>query len=317
MRLVWISPPSGFDGILATSVSFHGEYVVGVAWNDRGNARAFWWSLSDGIVILPIPSAYTASEAVAVSADGSIVAGNLLIDNRPTMVRWHVGEQPEILHEQCEARAMATDGQIIVGRQYRDDGKRQAIVWTPNSGVCAVFEPDASHESELVGISADGKIMVGQLVVAPGVHRSFLYTNSSSPEFLDIRCEVSALSGDGSTLVGRVRNRKGGFEPCAYTLSGTVRTIRLSAQLVSGWVLGVSYNGNTLVGIGYLSDGRTTAFGATPTTGARILDQVYTQILEGGSLSVARSVSADGRYIVGWGQSRVNRTEAYWLDTGF
>jgi uncharacterized membrane protein len=317
MRLVWISPPSGFDAILATSVSSKGEYVAGVARNDRGNARAFWWSLSDGIVILPIPSTYTGSEAIAVSADGSIVAGNLLIDNRPTMVRWSLGGQPEILQEKCEARAMSTDGQIIVGRQYRDDGKKQAIVWTPNSGVCAVFEPDASHESELVGISADGKIMVGQIVVAPGVHRSFMYRNSISPEFLNCPCEVSALSGDGTTLVGRIRNRKGRFEPCASTLSGTVRTIRLSVRFVSGWALGVSYNGNTQVGVGYLSDGRTTAFGATPTTGARILDEVYTPFLAGGSLSVARSVSADGRYIVGWGQSRVNRTEAYWLDTGF
>jgi hypothetical protein len=41
------------------------------------------------------------------------------------------------------------------------------------------------------------------------------------------------------------------------------------------------------------------------------------QLTDGSVLEVARAISPDGRYIVGWGyNAATNRTEAFLLDTG-
>jgi uncharacterized membrane protein len=74
-----------------------------------------------------------------------------------------------------------------------------------------------------------------------------------------------------------------------------------------------------VVGSALNAEGQERAFRWTADRGMENLNTTYANLLMPGShLFVARAISPDGRYIVGWGRNAATgRTEAYLLDTGF
>ena len=82
---------------------------------------------------------------------------------------------------------------------------------------------------------------------------------------------------------------------------------------------GVSADGSVVVGYAYNAAGYQRAFRWTASVGyMESLYATYAHLLTNGSvLEVARAISPNGRYIVGWGyNAATNRTEAFLLDTG-
>jgi probable HAF family extracellular repeat protein len=80
---------------------------------------------------------------------------------------------------------------------------------------------------------------------------------------------------------------------------------------------GVSADGAVVVGKVENADRQERAFRWTASRGMEDLNTTYASLLTNGSvLSVARAISPDGRYIVGWGyNAATGRYEAFLLDT--
>jgi probable HAF family extracellular repeat protein len=81
---------------------------------------------------------------------------------------------------------------------------------------------------------------------------------------------------------------------------------------------GVSADGAVVVGTASNAAGQWRAFRWTASGGMEDLNTTYASLLTDGSvLSVARAISPDGRYIVGWGyNAATGRWNTFLLDTG-
>jgi len=126
--LTWLGTLGGDRG-LARGVSADGSVVVGWAYNDAGQDRAFRWTQATGMVDLGTLGGDW-SEAYGVSADGSVVVG--VAQNAVRLLRafrWTAAGGMEDLNTTYAsllrpssdlrmARAISPDGRYIVGWGY-------------------------------------------------------------------------------------------------------------------------------------------------------------------------------------------------------
>ena len=122
--------------------------------------------------------------------------------------------------------------------------------------------------------------------------------------------EAYAVSADGSVVVGVAPYyyylHSSYYERAfRWTASGGMQHLGTLGSLVSR-AYGVSADGSVVVG-----ESLNYAFRWTASRGMESLTTTYASLLNGSALWVARAISPNGRYIVGWS------SEAFLLDTGF
>lgn len=165
-------------GVAATAIAASAPVFVGYLWSDAGPV-AFRWSLGAGPEELPSPEGYPpTSDAYAVSADGSVVAGIVYHpDGGVEAVRWVDGE-PEPLGRLpgCSASrpsGVSGDGSVVVGECHDDQGNVIAFIWTPETGMRALRDVlvDAGADVGALtfeyvnNISHNGRVIVGDGLV--------------------------------------------------------------------------------------------------------------------------------------------------------
>jgi uncharacterized membrane protein len=190
----------------AAGVSGDGAVVVG-----RSGDRAFRWTLAGGMQELVPPAGMTAAAALAVSADGSTIAGYAwsgAVEQRRAAIWTSAG--PQLLEtppgwEWSEAAALRADGSTAVGTVgLQPWSDRRAVRWGASPGVEVLGEaPSAAY-----AVSADGSIVGGMAATfGPGVAPwAALWTASSGWSDLGVcNCNetwVQSLSADGSVAGG-------------------------------------------------------------------------------------------------------------------
>ncbi|MFT5733875.1 MAG: putative membrane protein [Planctomycetota bacterium] len=171
----------------ATDVSPDGRFVVGRSDVPMGfqSHEAFLWSATGGMQSLgDLPGGYRRSLAVAVSDDGSVVAGWGMATSHPFRTRvWRWTNQTGLVLIDlltgdfgAEPTDMSGDGNVIVGWSTTPGGaERRPFIWDPVHGtrdLMAVLESQGADISpwrdssgrvfmEAQGVSADGKTVVG------------------------------------------------------------------------------------------------------------------------------------------------------------
>lgn len=140
-----------FQGSSPQGMSRDGSVIVGVAYSDNGNHREMYrWTTEDGLVGLGVASGDIDSEAFGVSNDGDTVVGgagpqiqNYPFDTTNALIwrpEWGLRHLQDVLTNVyhldltgwhlTSARAVSTDGTVIVGNGFNPSGQIEAWIAT-------------------------------------------------------------------------------------------------------------------------------------------------------------------------------------------
>ena len=215
--------PGGFTSG-ALSVSGDGTTVVG--WSSSSNAvpfpltEAFVWTASGGMMGLgDLEGGAFSSEALGVSADGSVVVGLGSSELGTEAMRWTetagmegLGTLPGAVAS--EATAVSADGSVIVGFATNAEAYTEAFRWTQDEGMAGLGFPPGSSSSSAVGVSGDGSVVLGGGDVAgpclwDAVHGWRPLHDLLEADGVDVDgswqdlFETAAISADGRVVTGR------------------------------------------------------------------------------------------------------------------
>ena len=286
--------PAGSSGAIAYAASRDGSTVVGTSYvpsGDEGDPDevAFVWTEAGGIRALgrfPYPDSYGYdSDAVAVSADGSVVGGHISFFYSDRSERWAndviwnagSGGVEEVLEGCFQHMKMSADASIVVCPFYgelEEGGPygRGVRRWNRNSGGQDVIWAKSDGYQHVFAISADGSTLVGY-EGNPGPNGTIVeavrWTEETGPVFLGYpsgarESRAEYVSGDGSVVVGEVWMEGGGNWTFIWTEDEGMRDLRALLEDeygldLTGWqltdVTGISDDGRTIVGVGINPDG--------------------------------------------------------------
>jgi probable HAF family extracellular repeat protein len=268
--------PNGF-GSDVSGVSRKGDVIVGTSYSndpldpDAPIPEAYRWTQAGGMVGLGIVNSY----ASAVSADGSIVVGEMAIAPQEGGYQ-HAFLWTETTGVQdlgtlnggttSEAGGISSDGSVVAGTAYGPADGFQAFRWTEATGMVALELPSGDDASFFATVSGDGKVIVGQSLNLSGeLTHSFRWTERRGTQSLGTlspgqSTEALAVSDDGSVIVGTaiVGNA---FQAFRWTKKEGLRAIQdilvrdcKLDKALSGWHLtsatAVSPDGMKIVGVG-------------------------------------------------------------------
>jgi probable HAF family extracellular repeat protein len=330
--LGFLDPTLGGPSI-AYAISADGLVVVGMS-NSSDGFQAFRWTLEGGMVGLgsfPNPVGFPSSQALAVSADGSVIGGasgrpnSLNEDGSP--FRWTQATGLIYLGslggtEGGETFGVSPDGSILVGFASSSDFNYDAFKWTVVGGIVALPRLANQVQGKAIALSADGSQIVGSIALGSPTNPKPARWSSAGPALLPSLNASTigaalAVTPDGATIVGQsagraVRWTEAGIENLGLLPGGSAATTYSAAA--------VSANGSVIVGLGDFNatQGTGTAIIWDAAHGVRELDQVLTQDfgldLRGFHCFWARAISADGLVIAGYGFGLLGDQEAFVAD---
>jgi probable HAF family extracellular repeat protein len=164
------APGFTFD-VVAQGTNQDGTVVIGNSRNNLSQSRATRWAAPDYTPeALELPAGETWTVAWALSADGTLVAGK----SDTKACRWSASGAPTTLGmlpgaTSAEAMAISGDGKVAVGATLVS-GVSVATIWDSSDVPHAI--PDTLQKAGVpldgwdlnaaLGVSADGKVVVGQ-----------------------------------------------------------------------------------------------------------------------------------------------------------
>ena len=228
------------------------------------------------------------SEALAVSADGSVVVGSAQVGNQLRAFRWtaQTGMQDlSTLSGEFAARGVSADGSVIVGYAHPVGSDRYAFRWTQATGMVNLGTLGGNW-SEARGVSADGTIVAGYAIDAWFRRRPFRWTQAGGMQDIApatfARGEANAIAFNGSAIVGEVEARAFRWRSSGFDMLGT-----LGASNSYSIAHGVSPDGAIVVGESSRVDQLQRAFRWTQASGIEDIGSL------GGTRSVAYGVSSN------------------------
>ena len=318
LRVPDILPPDVI-GSRAMAVSADGNTVVGAVSRMAESPTAFpetyqayRWSPNGGLTLLETPAGWQ-SHALAVSADGSVIVGDVYsVPGRVQAARWTAGGL-EILPtlegtDSAVAKAVSADGMTIGGTCY-PPGAAASIVtlWTPTDTQTLTSPPTSVdfitgtgfHDLDDAAANAvGGRVEVGNAVVwrELGAPEDLLVAGASNTT-------AYGLAGDGSLIVGSA-SIGGNIEPYRWNTSDLQPEplgFPPGSREVNGSALASDRGGDVVVGVvGYINEGDAVIWDRS--RGARFLADILTEAGEDlyvWHLKRASGVSADGRVVAG------------------
>ncbi len=238
------------------------------------------------------------SQALAVSADGSVVVGYSVTTSLEFHAfRWTKDGGMEDLGVQggssSQANAVSADGSVVVG-QVLSSGIEHAFRWTADGGM-QNLTPTVQYISQASGVSADGSVVVGRIANAAGNYRAFRWTEAEGMQDLGTLggpyAGAFGVSGDGSVVVGVSGTASNQQHAFRWTQADGMQSLAAVGQPLSE-ARAVSADGSVIVGYSRVGS-ENHVFRWTMDGGLQDLGTL------GGSTAYAYGVSADGSVVVG------------------
>jgi probable HAF family extracellular repeat protein len=278
-------------------------------------APPFFMGLGD------LPGGSVSSEALAVSADGSVVVGSSVVSLSPfarEAFLWTqaggmagLGDLPGDGFDSA-ATGVSGDGSVVVGYGESTAGQAdEAFRWTASGGMAPLGDlAGGPYFSTATGTAVDGSVVAGFSFSGSGPE-AFRWTEGGAMIGLGdlaggfFNSTGQGISGDGAVVVGSSQSASG-VEAFRWTQDGGMIGLGdLAGGAFDSTALAASFDGSVVVGSGTSASGRE-AFLWTQVGGMLGLGD-----LPGGSFSSgARGISADGSVIVG-GSSSASGNEAF------
>jgi probable HAF family extracellular repeat protein len=287
----------------AFGVSANGSVVVGVSNTSNYEERAFRWTLANGMENLGTLGG-NQSIANAVSADGSIIVGwSRDANDIKRAFKWTAatGIQDLGAGEWTDAVAISADGSVVVVNNGMDGF---AYRWTANG--MENLGTLGGNQTIAYDVSADGSVIIGFSYVAAGDPYAFRWTSGAGIQQIGTFYSFArGVSGDGNIVTGSETGAAGLHRAFRWTQSGGFE-FNIAGNFSQG--LAVSGDGSIIVG-----DGGDGAFRLSNAGGLEYLDQVYSNLLNPGSVLIdAVDISPNGLFIVGYGTNSLTG-----LDDGY
>lgn len=322
--------PGGAVVSIATGVSADGLIVVGMSRSASGN-EAFRWTADEGMVGLgDFAGGVFRSAALGISGDGQTIVGSGYDAHGVAAFRWTSAEglldlapypEPEVI--ESSASGVSADAGVIVG-SYATAFGQHAFGWTPGLGAFQLGSIESGFDSSVgFAVSAEGSVLVGSAETSTG-WQPFRWTPGVGMTPLGHLPGSSGggsargISADAQYIVGVADNAQGQEEAFLWTAeAGMIGLGSLGPGESGAWAVG----GPLPRVVGTAESGRgvpppSEAFIWTPDLGMVSLRQVLIDAgvtgLDGWLLTEARSISADGLFIVGSGINPQGNTEG-WL----
>ncbi len=176
------------------------------------------------------------------------------------------------------------------------------------------FLPDGRRESEAYGVSWDGNVVVGRAKNSAGHWRAVRWTLADG-QILDLgtlggnNSAATAVSADGRFVVGWSDHE--GYQR-AFRWTAATGMQDIGALPGDTWCRAYAVSADGRIVVGQSQSG---AFIWTPETGMQYLGHAFAHLIPPGwELVMARGISPDGRFIVGWGRNPQGQIEAWLLD---
>lgn len=300
--------------------------IAGIAALGKPAQAASFLGLGD------LPGGDSSSTAYGLTPDGTVVVGassSSTSGSNPEASRWTqsggmvgLGDLTGGLTNSA-ATGISSDGSVVVGEAYTGVGQ-EPFRWTQAGGMVGLgyLSAGSTNAGPATGVSADGSVVVGTSYTN-SIGQAFRWTEGVGMVGLGtlggLSSQGEAVSADGQVVVGRV-NLASGQEAFYWTQAGGMVSIGDLPGGGSGAIaMGVSADGNVIVGFGKSCDcPGDEAFRWTEAGGMVGLGD-----LPGGDFdSKAFATTADGSVVVGSGTTGVGPTGGlelgafYWTEAG-
>ncbi|HET6546308.1 MAG TPA: hypothetical protein VFG55_06125 [Rhodanobacteraceae bacterium] len=295
-----------------TGLSHNGRIATGIAgaaawrWNkDRAATFLTGFVSSHGMNswAQPVAGAWTDPDEDVVAAlaysNSDLVGGPVVIGGVPGGVA--------VDGVLSEARDVSDDG-TAVGLAHDADGVAIAFRWTAADGIDRLTVNRPANSSRANAISTDGRTIVGANDQADGFRSGVIWRDGVPLDLVDGDGdpvgEASAVSGDGLVVVGTGIETANGSEAWRWTAASGVQAIGFIGGSGGASGLGVSDDGNVVVGTSG-AEPDATAVIWTPAGGMQRLSDYLAghgvSVPDGWVLNSSNAVSASGEAVAGWG----------------
>lgn len=264
---------------------------------------------------------YATSQAVALSADGSVVAGTAGTPaGRRQAFRWTeregavgLGFMPGGTYS--AAAAVAADGSVVLSNGDTTSSPATSsgsFLWTAGTGVVRLQPPPGAVLCAGAGMSGDGSVVAGTCLTFN--NEAFLWRGGEAPVSLgrfgggsNQTSSAAAVSKDGSTIVGTGHPVLTGA--VMWNASGASAILGKLPSDATAYATGVTRDGASVVGTSTDSNRVARAFVWTRATGIEALGDGVPPGVTG---IHASGVSGDGATVVGWGTTSDGETALVW-----
>ena len=242
---------------LALEVSQDGRVVVGTVWDRAGgNHRLFHWTESGETSFIEPLEGYSNSLMYDVTKDGSAIVGiNYGIGDRSTGFYWSETtgirklealdpDQNGTRYFNSSASAVSEDGLVVIGSSWGTSYRVQAFRWSLSEGMRGLGFLDGGFNSEEVGMSSDGSVIIGNADsarVREGTYEAFRWTEKDGMETVVawlqkqgvameeslLLLDASYISEDGNVIVGDRSYSSAEGQSGLWLARGTSGTITL------------------------------------------------------------------------------------------
>ncbi len=312
----------------AYDVSNDGFVVVGKS-RVGGGWRAFRWDDGNMEALDDLPMNGYNCRAYGVSAAGNVIVGVGNDWDGDHAVRWvngTISRVPQLSGEEVAeswAHGVSADGTVVVGTSKNLSDANEAFRWTVGDGNSQRLGdlPQGEWNSRAFGVAADGNLVVGIGSDWDYDHAAKFVSGSVTmlPQLTGSDMSQSwgyGVSPDGAVIVGNGENMSSNIEAFRYVESdgNTYPLGDLSGGSFASCAYDASNSGQTIVGYGTTASGQR-AMIWDASNGMRnlktVLQDDYSLDMNGWTLTEAKGVSADGRFICGYGTDPNSKTQGW------
>ncbi len=239
----------GGNSSFCAGLSGDGTTIAGYS-----DGQMFRWSSAAGFQTFTGLPQNTGNVAMAISYDGSIVAGrSWMPDGTVHGFRWTADDIQDIgilpARASTYVYGMSSDGAAVVGQS--GPNIVSAVRWTQSDGLLELVSPIPGQTSVAFGASSGGSVVVG-VAGAGDDARAFRWTESGGMQMLTSIAGASsscgyAVNDDGSVAVGFCSGSFG-YRAVRWTLAGDALNLGVLPNGRASQAIHVSGDGLTIAG---------------------------------------------------------------------